>query len=237
MARFMRPDNGLIAQFVATELAGVVKRQGDQWVAAQGTNESTLTLDPAFLAGLNKLTHVSTVLFPSGDARVRFELRGVPTPGITDMKLLASGQQLHYFNQMEQWVPFEWPGQALDNTAQLQWETEQGGLRSTMYAQGRFALIRLLERAKVEQQDNARYVLSWTPDQNAGVPLSVQLRAEGGAGPLDVLQLRHFALPTRIFMTSTPRDAAKQTSASPPPLPPGAITAAQKVGVPLPGAH
>ncbi|WP_277182335.1 ImcF-related family protein [Caballeronia sp. BR00000012568055] len=237
MARFMRLDNGIIAKFVATQLAGVIELQGDRWVAAQGTNQGTLTLDPAFLAALNKLTHVSTVLFPSGDARVRFELRGVPTPGITDMKLISSGQQLHYFNQMEQWIPFEWPGQALENQAQLQWQTDEGGLRSTMYAQGRFALIRLLERAKVEQQDNARYVLTWTPEASLNPPLSVELRAEGGAGPLDILQLRHFTLPTRIFVTNTAKDGAKYTGPNPPPLPPGAITAAQKVGVPLPGAH
>ena len=118
---------------------------------AQGANQGALTLDPAFLTALNTLTRVSTVLFPTGDARLRFELRGVPTPGITDMKLVASGQQLHYFNQMEQWVPFEWPGQALDNNAQLQWQTEEGGLRSTMYAQGRFVLICLFERARVTQ--------------------------------------------------------------------------------------
>ncbi|WP_250481837.1 ImcF-related family protein [Caballeronia sp. NCTM5] len=235
MARFMRMDNGVIAQFVATELAGVVKRQGDQWVAAQGSDQGTLTLDPAFLAALNKLTRVSTALFPSGDARVRFELRGAPTPGITDMKLVSSGQQLHYFNQMEQWVPFEWPGQALDNDAQLQWETEEGGLRSTMYAQGRFALIRLMERAKVSQQDNARYVLSWTPDQGVGPALSVQLRAESGAGPLDVLALRHFTLPTHIFMTKSV--AERGSGPNPPPLPPGAFSAAQKVGVPLPGGR
>jgi type VI secretion system protein ImpL len=237
MARFMRLDNGIIAKFVATQLAGVIELQGDRWVAAQGTNQGTLTLDPAFLAALNKLTHVSTVLFPSGDARVRFELRGVPTPGITDMKLISSGQQLHYFNQMEQWIPFEWPGQALENQAQLQWQTDEGGLRSTMYAQGRFALIRLLERAKVEQQDNARYVLTWTPEASLNPPLSVELRAEGGAGPLDILQLRHFTLPTRIFVTSTAKDGAKYAGPNPPPLPSGAITAAQKVGVPLPGAH
>ncbi|MDR5769103.1 MULTISPECIES: ImcF-related family protein [unclassified Caballeronia] len=235
VARFMRMDNGVIAQFVATELAGVVKRQGDQWVAAQGSDQGTLTLDPAFLAALNKLTRVSTALFPSGDARVRFELRGAPTPGITDMKLVSSGQQLHYFNQMEQWVPFEWPGQALDNDAQLQWETEEGGLRSTMYAQGRFALIRLMERAKVSQQDNARYVLSWTPDQGVGPALSVQLRAESGAGPLDVLALRHFTLPTHIFMTKSV--AERGSGPNPPPLPPGAFSAAQKVGVPLPGGR
>ncbi|SAK97542.1 ImcF domain-containing protein [Caballeronia hypogeia] len=237
MASFMRMDNGLIAQFVSTQLAGVIERQGNQWVAAQGMNQGTLTLDPAFLAALNKLARVSTSLFPSGDARLRFELRGVPTPGITDLKLISSGQQLHYFNQMEQWVPFEWPGQGLDNNAQLQWQTDEAGLRSTMYAQGRFALIRLFERAKVTQHDNARYVLSWTPEQSIGIPLSVQLRAEGGAGPLDVLSLRHFTLPARIFITSTAKDGPKNSGPNLPPLPPGAIASAQKVGVPLPETH
>ncbi|SAK81017.1 ImcF domain-containing protein [Caballeronia catudaia] len=234
MASFMRMDNGFIAQFVTSQLAGVIERQGNRWVAAQGADRGGLTLDPEFLTALNKLTRVSSVLFPGGDARVRFELRGVPTPGITDMKFISSGQQLHYFNQMEQWIPFEWPGQALDNNAQLEWQTEQAGLRSSMYAQGRFALIRLLERAKVEQQDNARYLLSWTPDQSLGIPLSVQLRAEGGAGPLDVLQLRHFTLPTRIFVTSAAKDGPKLSGPTPPPLPPGAVASAQKLGVPLP---
>jgi type VI secretion system protein ImpL len=82
------------------------------------------------------------------------------------------------------------------------------------------------------QQDNARYVLSWTPNQSLGPPLSVELRAEAGAGPLDVLTLRHFTLPTRIFVTKTV--AEKSAGPTPPPLPPGALAAAQKVGVPLP---
>ncbi|WP_250527468.1 ImcF-related family protein [Caballeronia sp. GAWG2-1] len=234
MAHFMRMDNGVIAQFVTTQLAGVIERQGDHWVATQGVNQGTLMLDPAFLVALNKLSRVARVVFPSGDARARYELRGVPTPGITDLTLVTSGQQLHYFNQMEQWEPFEWPGQALDNTAQLQWQTEAGGLRSTMYAQGRFALIRLLERAKVSQQDNARYLLSWTPDQSLTPPLSVQLRAETGAGPLDVLVLRHFALPERIFMSGAAKQASVSPGRTPPPLPPGALAAAQKIGVALP---
>jgi hypothetical protein len=55
------------------------------------------------------------------------------------------------------------------------------------------------------------------------------------AGPLDVLALRHFTLPSRIFVTKTL--AEKATGQPPPPLPPGALAAAQKVGVPLPGAN
>jgi type VI secretion system protein ImpL len=267
MARFMRVDNGVIAQFVSTQLAGVVERQGDRWVAAQvanqvanqaatqaahhgpnqGANHGALTLDPDFLAALNKLTRVSTVLFPSGDAQVRYELRAVPTPGITDTKFVLSGRELHYFNQKEEWVPFEWPGQSLENRSHIEWQTEQGGLRSALDTQGRFGLIRLLERANVSQQDSARYLLSWTPDSSLGIALRVQLRSEAGAGPLDALALRHFTLPSRIFVTNPTRIATKTPSnpttarpanlaaISPPPLPPEAILAARRGTTPLPG--
>ncbi|SAK55282.1 EF hand domain-containing protein [Caballeronia temeraria] len=49
--------------------------------------------DPAHTIFATTKAWVSTVMFPSGDARVRFELRGVPTPGITDMKLIAFHQR------------------------------------------------------------------------------------------------------------------------------------------------
>lgn len=234
MARFMRPDNGLLTQFVTTQLAGVVERQGDHWGAAQGADRGSLRLDPAFIDGLNRLMRVSTVLFPSGDAHIRFDLRGVATPGITDMRIVLPGNELHYFNQREEWVPFEWPGQSLENLSHIEWQTDQGGLRSAMDAQGRFGLIRLLERAKVSQQDNARYLLTWTPDASTGIALRVQLRGEAGAGPLDVLQLRHFALPTRIFATGGVKSAPGLSATTPPPLPPAVVAAAKHAAMPLP---
>ena len=234
MARFMRPDNGVIAQFVTTQLAGVVERQGDRWVAAQGADRGSLRLDPGFLDGLNRLMRVSTVIFPAGDAHIRFDLRGVATPGITDMRVVLPGSELYYFNQREEWVPFEWPGQTLENRTHIEWQTEQGGLRSAMDAQGRFGLIRLLERAKTSQQDNARYLVTWAPDAGTGIALRVQLRSDVGAGPLDVLRLRHFALPTRIFATGSVKSAPGLSSGTPPPLPPAAIAAAKHAAVPLP---
>ncbi|WP_088503518.1 ImcF-related family protein [Burkholderia ubonensis] len=234
MARFMRPDNGVITQFVTTQLAGVVERQGDRWVAAQGADHGALTIDPGFLASLNQLTRVSTVLFPSGDAHVRYELQAVPTPGVMDMKFVLSGRELHYFNQKQEWTPFEWPGQSLENLSHIEWQTEQGGLRTALDSQGRFGLIRLLERAKVSQQDGARYLVIWMPDTSVGLPLRVQLRSEAGAGPLDVLQLRHFALPTRIFVTGAAKAGPKLSVISPPPLPPSAIAAAKHAAMPLP---
>ncbi|WP_442793651.1 ImcF-related family protein [Paraburkholderia sp. ZP32-5] len=234
MARFMRPDNGVITQFVTTQLAGVVERQGDRWVASQGASHGALTLDPTFLDGLNRMTRVSTVLFPAGDAHVRYELRAVPTPGITDMRFVLSGRELHYFNQKEEWTPFLWPGDSLENLSHIEWQTDHGGLRSALDAQGRFGLIRLLERAQVSQQDGARYLLSWLPDQSESIPLRVQLRSEAGSGPLQVLELRHFKLPTRIFVTGSAKGVPKMSAANPPPLPPAALSAAKHAAVPLP---
>ena len=234
MARFMRPDSGVVAQFVTSQLAGVVERHGDRWVASQGADSGALTIDPAFLNGLNKLARTATVLFPSGDARVRYELRAEPTPGVTDMRFVLSGRELHYFNQKQEWTPFEWPGQSLENLSHIEWQTEQGGLRTALDSQGRFGFIRLLERAKVAQQDNARYLLTWTPDTSQGVPLRVQLRSEAGAGPLDVLQLRHFALPARVFVTAAANAAARGSASGPPPLPTSAIEAEKHAAVPLP---
>ncbi|MEK6421145.1 MAG: ImcF-related family protein [Burkholderia gladioli] len=234
MARFMRPDNGVITRFVTTQLAGVVERQGDRWVAAQGADHGALTIDPAFLGSLNRLTRIATVLFPSGDAHVRYELQAVPTPGVTDMRFVLAGRELHYFNQKQAWTPFEWPGQSLENLSHIEWQTERGGLRTAFDAQGRFGLIRLLERATVSQQDGARYLLSWAPDTSQGLALRVQLRSEAGAGPLEVLQLRHFALPARVFVTRAAKAAQKMSSANPPPLPAEAIAAARHAAVPLP---
>jgi type VI secretion system protein ImpL len=154
------------------------------------------------------------------------------------MKFVLSGRELHYFNQKLEWMPFEWPGQTLENLSHIEWQTEQGGLRTALDSQGRFGLIRLLERAKVSQQDSARYLLTWTPDTSQGIPLTVQLRSEAGAGPLDVLELRHFTLPTRVFVTGAanagPKRSATNLPPQPPPLPPSAIAAAKHAAMPLP---
>ena len=227
MARFLRADNGVITQFVSTQLAGIIERQGDRWVISQGAGHNALTVDPNFVSTLNRLMRVSNLLFPSGDASVRYELRAVSTPGITDMKFKLSGRELHYFNQREEWTPFVWPGDALENNSHIEWQTEQGGLRSALHFEGRFGLIRLLEHATVTQQDSARHLLKWSPDApkvatsngapettpsratGLGLPLRVELRSEAGSGPLEALTLRNFALPTRIFLVGT---AAKTES-------------------------
>ena len=292
MARFLRADNGVLTQFVSTQLGGILERQGDHWVVTQASGRNALRVDPDFVNALNKLTRVSNVLFPAGDASLRYELRAIPTPGVTDVKLSVSGRELHYFNQREEWTPFVWPGDALENRTGLDWQAEEAGPRVAFDFGGRFGLIRLFERASVTQQDGARYLLRWPlaklTNESVDLPapppkalpappppakprerddwsaangskstepvwsaaqeikraapqplsaptpqfLQMQLRSEVGAGPLEVLKLRHFTLPTRIFLRD---EKPVSRSMNPPPLPLSAINAARKAEMPLPG--
>jgi type VI secretion system protein ImpL len=64
--------------------------------------------------------------------------------------------------------------------------------------------------------------------------LQVQLRSEMGAGPLDVLQLRNFTLPSRIFLRSDAAGRAVNPGPNPPPLPAAALDAAKHAATPLP---
>jgi len=234
MARFMRPDTGVIAQFIGSQLAGVIERQGDHWAPVQDTSRGNLSLDPAFLAGINRLMRVSTVLFPAGDAQIRFDLRGVPTSGVSDVRLVFGDREFRYFNQQEAWVPFVWPDPSLDARSHIEWQTAEGGLRTALDAPGRFGPVRLFEKATVAQQDNARYLLTWAPDQGSAFALNVQLRSEAGAGPMEVLQLRHYRLPERIFMVNASRVQAGTMPSGPPPLPPAAREAGRRAAVALP---
>jgi len=153
---------------------------------------------------------------------------------VNDVKLVFAGRDFQYFNQQEEWMPFVWPDQSLDARSHIEWQTAEGGLRTAMDAQGRFGPVRLFENAKIAQQDNARYLLTWAPDHASGIALSVQLRSEAGSGPMEVLALRHFRLPDRIFVVNARNATARTTASGPPPLPAAARAAGQRAAVSLP---
>ena len=210
LARFLRRDGGLIAQFVEQQLSGILERQGDHWIATQADGGRQLQLDPEFIAALNQLTRISNRLFAEGDARVRFELKPFGTGSIADMRLINGEQKLHYANHHEQWQAMAWPGTALSGATQLQWESEHSGLRAELGATGRFGLIRLLGQATVTQVDGAQYQLVWQSAQGTE-PLRMLLRSEVGAGPLEVLTLRGFRLPQRVFVMAAAGTAVGET--------------------------
>lgn len=197
LGRYVRPDTGLIARFIATQLAGVLTLEGDHWVPNELAPQA-LQFDPKFLAGLRQLSTVGAQLYLQGDAGEKFELMALPTPNVTRSELSVDGKQIVYFNQQESWTPLAWPGDGLNGHAGLTWQTLNAGLRQAFDSTGDWAFLRLLSKAEVKPLDSARYQLTWNAAH--GEPLSYVLRTQLGAGPLELLKLRGFRMPERIFI-------------------------------------
>ena len=201
LGRYVRFDTGLIARFVTTQLAGVLKPQGDQWVPNELAPQA-LQFDPAFLAAIRQLSTLGAQMYVQGDAGYRFEIMALPTPNVTRSALSVDGKQIVYFNQREAYTPLAWPGNGLNGHAGLTWQSVNAGTRQAFESTGDWAFLRLLAKAEVQPLDSTRYALTWKAlDKDTdGEPLRYVLRTQVGAGPLDLLKLRDFRMPERVFI-------------------------------------
>ncbi|WP_407971962.1 ImcF-related family protein [Burkholderia pyrrocinia] len=215
LGRYVRPDTGLISRFVTTQLAGVMKLEGDHWMPNEFAPQA-LQFDPKFLSAVRQLSTVGAQLYLQGDAGEKFEMMALPTPKVTRSELSVDGKQIVYFNQQERWTPLAWPGNGLNGHAGLTWQTLDAGLRQAFDSTGDWAFLRLLSKADVKQLDSTRYRLTWNTGNDE--PLSYVLRAQVGAGPIDLLKLRGFRMPDRIFVVG--KAGVVSTMPLLPPLPP-----------------
>ncbi|WP_232833363.1 ImcF-related family protein [Paraburkholderia kururiensis] len=238
--RYVRPDTGLVNRFIQVELSGVLKCQGDQWVPNELAPQS-LQFDPKFLAMLRLIGPMGARLYAQGEAGYRFAIMPQSTPGVTRTELSVDGHRVAYFNQQEAWTPFAWPGDGLHGQASLTWQTLDAGVRIAFDSTGDWAFLRLLEKARVRALDDTRYELVWNgaagaddakavsaasavrvasavTNPDAPPPLRYLLRVQAGAGPLELLKLRGFRMPERIFVTGRAGVIAGLPSL--PPLPP-----------------
>lgn len=196
LAEFVRKDSGRIERFLATELNGVLYKEGSRWVPNRA-NSQGLTFNPAFLKALNQLSQLSDILFTDGSQGIRFELQARPAPQVVETQLTIDGQKLHYFNQIADWQTFRWPGDTWKPGTMLTWTSTRAGTRLFGDYSGTWGFIRWLEQGKRRQLDHSQWMMSFTaPD---GRTLQWGLRSQLGSGPLALLALRGFTLPEQIF--------------------------------------
>lgn len=162
-------------------------------------NSQGLTFNPAFLTALNRLTRVANVAFAHGDVELHFQLMAKPSRDVVESFLTLDRQKLQYFNQEESWQTLTWPDNRWQPQTTLTWRTVKTGARLYSDEPGSWGFIRLLDKALVTSLGDNLYRVAWiTPD---GVALNYQLRTELGKGPLSLLELRGFVLPSQIFST------------------------------------
>lgn len=198
LGQFIRADSGRIDQFLTRQLGGVLHKEGNRWVPDK-VNSQGLRFNPAFLQAVNQLSQLADILYTDGGMGIRFELMGKPVRDVVETTFNLDGQKLRYFNQMESWQSFNWPGATDKPGVMLTWTSVNGGANLFADEQGNWGLIRLLEKAAITPLDDGdtryRLILN-TPD---GIPLTWNMRTELGRGPLALLKLRGFTLPTQIF--------------------------------------
>ncbi|WP_250493866.1 ImcF-related family protein [Caballeronia sp. GAWG1-1] len=203
LGRYIKPDTGLISRFVTTQLAGTLQPEGNAW-APNELAPQALQFDPEFLSALRQLSTLGAQLYAQGDASYRFQLMPHPNPDVTRNILSIDGAKIEYFNQLETYTSIEWPaiGQSgssgQNGRVQLTWESLDAGARIAFAANGDWAWLRLLATAQVKPLDSTTYELTF--NQGNGFPLQYDLKAQVGAGPLDLLKLRGFKMPQRVFL-------------------------------------
>ena len=154
-------------------------------------------MNPDFLRAINQLAELSDIVFAQGDAGVHFELMARPSRDVARMQLTLDEQNLDFFNQMESWQSFTWPGNTYYPGVSFRWRSVNSGMQLYTSNQGNWGFIRLLDEALITPLDASRTQLVWiTPDGN---PLKFVMRTELGDGPLALLKLQGFTLPETIF--------------------------------------
>ncbi|MBD9658505.1 ImcF-related family protein [Pantoea sp. PNT03] len=209
LAEFIRRDAGRIDSFLSSRLGGVLQKEGSNWVP-DAAHSQGLTFNPAFLKAVNQLRELSDILFTDGTQGISFELQGRAAPEVIETQLMLDGQPLRYFNQMATWQAMRWPGDSLKPGTLLTWNGVKSSAQIYGDYPGTWGFIRWLEQAKRERLDRSRWLLSFTtPDKRT---LTWVLRTQMRDGPLALLRLRGFTLPTEIFSV----DAASASEAMAP---------------------
>ncbi len=196
LAQFLRSDSGRIATFLKINLGGILHQEGNRWVVEPSASQG-MEVNPDFLRAINQLAELSDIVFAQGEAGVHFELMARPTGGVARIQLVLDEQKLDYFNQMESWQSFTWPGNTWYPGVSLSWRSVNSGMQLYANNQGNWGFIRLLNKAQAASLDGSRTQLVWmTPDGNS---LKFIMRSESGDGPLALLKLQGFKLPESIF--------------------------------------
>ncbi|WP_350262641.1 ImcF-related family protein (plasmid) [Pantoea sp. BJ2] len=196
LAEFIRRDAGRIDSFLSSRLGGVLQKEGSSWVP-DAAHSQGLTFNPAFLKAVNQLRELSDILFTDGTQGISFELQGRAAPDVVETQLMLDGQPLRYFNQMATWQAMRWPGDSLKPGTLLTWTGVKSSAQIYGDYPGTWGFIRWLEQGKRERLDRSRWLLSFTtPDKRT---LTWVLRTQMRDGPLALLRLRGFTLPTEIF--------------------------------------
>jgi type VI secretion system protein ImpL len=216
IAKFLKPQEGVLPKFLDKQLSGLVVRRGDALLPRTWGNLG-LSFNPAFLNGVARLSSAGNAVLQEGEG-AKFELQPVPTPGLSEILIEVDGQTLRYRNGPQTWTGFSWPNPAAAGTegARIQTVSFAGVSTSVSNFSGRLGFMRLLAQATLDNPGASTAQLEWrtkprrsssekgsaaertgTYDPDSDV-VRFNFRMVSGANPLALSGLRRLGLPEKI---------------------------------------
>ena len=184
IARFVRPDSGLIAAFMGEQIGNLAEGKG---LNETGTAPPQPLVSSRVLASIDKASVIGELLESLADPENGFELMVTPSNAYTDIVFTLDGQQVHYRNGKVRWHRFVWPALAEAHGARMEVVTLEGKRVSVFDFSGRWGLLRMIESAHVTQLDEVRQQFTW--DSEAG-PASLIVRNYGGMKLTDLSAIK-----------------------------------------------
>ena len=129
------------------------------------------------LRSLTQASQISSGLFRPGQNHpdVHFSIYPIPSRGLRMVRFEASGQQMIYQNEPQEWRHFKWPGDEQMPLAVIGGTTSGNRALGKLDFSGDWSLFHLLKQAKITNDPDG-YMLAWDLESGPGHTLTVQLK-------------------------------------------------------------
>ncbi len=115
------PKKGALWAFYDANLQKILQRQGNQFVPV---SSSGMTVNPAFIAMMNRAAAFTTAAYAEGaaDPRFTYTVKAVLSPDQDSVKMTIDGQAVTFTQSSQTAKPFVWPGQTSGTQASVSYK-------------------------------------------------------------------------------------------------------------------
>jgi len=198
IVRFIGPG-GTVSKFIDDNLNELVVKRGGRLVPRAWADQS-IRFNPSFMARLERMVALGNTLAREGTGESsRFELRPVPTPGLSEIMVEIDGQVLRYRNGPQPWQSFNWPGPDAEG-ARIQAVAFNGSATTITSQPGRMGLMRMFgESARSLDESMNVGQMEWRfRGSDGSKSIKLDFRMVSGLNPMLLASLGQGDLPRHI---------------------------------------
>lgn len=205
VSELLNSRSGVLWNFVEEQLEPFLKKRKGKW-EERTWNGLGIGFNKEILAGLYKANRVTRSLFSKDNETSQFQFQVLPVPqrGVRETYLGFSEQAYRYRNEPEEWRKFSWPGQGTIESSRI-YAVNREGKKIEIEKSGPWALLRILNEAKIKWVKGTEYAVNWTfdkqnKDQDTKLTAKFMLKSGRSNGIFSKSTMTSFSLPETLFI-------------------------------------